>query len=90
MVAHVFDQMKDNLIVFLGMRARSNAMLRLLGMYSNIRQATSHKAVETFLKFFVFLFPDDTARWRCTFLAMMNNLKLTNIKGGRNKTIAII
>ena len=62
MVLHVAVQMKDNLIVFVDMRARLNAVSMLVGMHSNIRQATSHKAVEMFLKFFVFPFPDDTAR----------------------------
>ena len=76
--------MKDKFIVFVGMRARMNAVFRLVGMYNNIRQATTHKAVEMFLKFFVFLFPD------VTFPAMMNNLKLKNMNGGRNKTKAII
>ena len=53
-------------------------------MYNNIRQATAHKVVEMFLKFVVVLFSGDTARSSCTFLAMMNNSKLKNIKGGRN------
>ena len=60
-------------------------------MYNNIRQATAHKAIEMFFKFTVVLFSGDTtARSRCTFLAMVNNLKLTNINGGRNKAIEII
>ena len=52
-----------------------------------IRQATAHKDVEMFLKFVDVLFPGDTARSSCSLLAMMNNLKLTNINGRRNKAM---
>ena len=43
-----------------------------------------------FFKFIVVLFPGDTVRSRCTFLAMVNNLKLTNINSGRNIVVKII
>ena len=59
-------------------------------MYNNIRQETAHKVIEMFFKFAVVLFSGDTARSRCTFLAMVNNLKFTNINGGRNKAMKII
>ena len=55
-------------------------------MNNNIRQATTHKPVEMFFKFIFALFSGNTARSRCTFLAIANNLKLTNINGGRYKT----
>ena len=58
-------------------------------MYNNIRQATAHKAVEMFLKFFDVFFPGDTARSSCTCLAMMYNFKLTNINGGMNNAMKI-
>lgn len=60
-------------------------MTKLLGMDNNIRKATSHKPVEMFLNFTAVLVPGVTARLRCTFLRMINNLILTNINGGRNK-----
>ena len=59
-------------------------------MDSNTRQATTHKAVETVFKFFVVLFSGDAALSRCTFRTMINNLKLTNINGGRNKPRKIV
>ena len=46
--------------------------------------------MEIFLKFIVVLIPGDTVRPRCTFLTMVNNLKFTNINGGRNKAKKII
>ena len=49
----------------------------------------AHKDVEMFLKFLDVLFPGDTARSSCTLLAMMNNLKLININGRRNKAVKI-
>ena len=85
MVIHVYDQIYDNLIVFADFSARLNTMLKLVGMYNNIKQATTHKAIEMFCKFTVVLFSGDTARSRCTFLTMINSLKLTKINGGRNK-----
>ena len=36
------------------------------------------------------LFSGDTARSQCTFLAIINSLKLTNINGGRYKAKKII
>ena len=90
MVIYIYDQIYDNLIVFADLAARLNAMLKLAGRYNNIRQPTTHNAVEMFFKFFLFLFSCDTARSRRTFLAMMNNLKLTNINGGRNKAMRMI
>ena len=59
-------------------------------MYNNIRKAKTHKPIEMFFKFIVVLFPGDTIRSRCTFLAMVNNLKLTNINSGRNIVVKII
>ena len=51
---------------------------------------TAHKPIEMFLKFFLVLFPGDAAlSWR-TFLTMINNLKLTNIIGGKNKALKAI
>ena len=58
-------------------------------MYSNIRLARSHKAVEMFFKFFHFLFPGDTDGLLRSFLAMTANLKLTNINGAKNKAMTI-
>ena len=84
-VIHVYDQIYDKFIVFADLSARLNAMLKLVGMYNNIREAKTHKAIEMFCKFTVVLFSGDAARSRCTFLTMMNNFKLTNINGGRNK-----
>ena len=82
--------MKDNLTVFVDFSARLNAMRKQHGMDSNIRQPTAHKAVEIFFKFIVVLFLGDTARSRCTFLAVVNNVKLTNINAGRNTAKIII
>ena len=65
-------------------------MLILVGMYNNIRQATTHNGVEMFFKHFVLIFPGDTARSLHTFLTTTNNLKLTNIIGGRSRAIRII
>ena len=65
-------------------------MTKQLGMYKNIRQATTHKPVEMVLNFHSFLFPGDTACSLCTFLASLNNLKLTNINGGRNTAMNIV
>ena len=59
-------------------------------MYSNIRKTKTHKTIEIFFKFFVVFSPGDTVRLRCTFLAMVNNLKFTNINSGRNKVVKII
>ena len=56
MVTHVYDQIYDNLIVFADFSARLNAMLKFVGMYNNIKQATTHKAIEIFCKFTVVLF----------------------------------
>ena len=76
--------------MFVNFPESSNAMSKLIGMDNNNVQATAHKAVEMFFKFIVVLFPGDTVRSRCTFLAMVNNLKLKNINGGRNKAMKII
>ena len=83
-------QMKDNRRVFSDFSARPNAIVTLIGIDSNIRQATAHKPIELFFKFIVVLFPGNTARSRCTFLAMVNNLKMTNPNGGRNNAMKII
>ena len=85
MVIHVYDQIYDNLIVFVDLSAKLNTMLKLVGMQNNIRQATTHKAIQMFCKFTVVLFSGDAARPRCTFLTTINHLKLTKINGGRNK-----
>ena len=72
--------------------AKFEAMWKQNGTYSNIRQATAYKPVEMFFKFNVGLSPGtgDTACSRLTFRAMVNNLRLTNINGGRNKARRII
>ena len=77
-------------MVFVDFSARLKAMTKQLGMYKNIRQATTHKPVEMVLNFDSFLFPGDTACSLCTFLASLNNLKLTNINGGRNTAMNIV
>ena len=82
--------MKENLTVFVDFSARLNAMWKQVGMHNNIRQPTAHKAVERLLEFIVVLFSGNTARSRCTFLAMINNLKLRKINNGRNKAKKII
>ena len=90
MVLHESAQIEENVIVLKDFPARLNAMFKLVGRYNNMRQPTTHNAAEMFFKFFLFLFSCDTGRSRCTFLAMMNNFKLTNINGGRNKAMRII
>ena len=89
MATHVNDHVQDK-FAFVNFPASSNAMSKLIGMDNNNVQPTAHKAVEMFFKFIVVLFPGDTARSRCTFLAMTNNLKLTNINGGRNTAMRTI
>ena len=64
-------------------------MTKLNGMYNNIRQATIHKPVEMFLNFNAVSVPGETARSRFTFLAMVNNLTLTNMNGGKYKLMKI-
>ena len=82
--------MKENLTVFVDFLARLNAMSRQLGMHNKIRQPTAHKAVEMFFILIVVLLSGNTVRSRCTFLAMIINLKLTKINDGRNKAKKII
>ena len=89
MVLHVNAQMKDNLIMFSEFSARSNAMLKPSGVYSNIRRQKPIKPSKYFSNLLSFSLLD-TLRSRCTFLAMVNNLKLTNINSGRNIVVKII
>ena len=90
MVAHVNPQMENSLIVFVDFSARLNAMYKLFGIINNMKQATAHKPVEIFFKLIFVLFPGDAALSRCTFLAMINNLKLTKINGKKNKAMKVI
>ena len=90
MVLHESAQIEENVIVLKDFPARLNAMFKLVGRYNNMRQPTTHNAGEMFFKFSLLPFSSDTARSRCTFLAMMNNLRLININGGRNKTMRMI
>ena len=82
--------MKDNRGLYVVFSARLNAIKKPLGTDNNIGQATTHKAVEMFWKFLFALVSGDTCRSRWAFLAMVNNLKLTNINGGRHNASIMI